>query len=65
MFLLNRIAFKGKDIFDAIATNEGIPEGDREEFDYRLAGRLMTILSNDHILRARRQMDEILMKKGG
>lgn len=56
-FSLNGMCFKTKEVVDIIIEKEGIPEGKEEEFGRRLAGRLMTLLSNDPILKARKDLE--------
>lgn len=57
-FLLNGLVFKTKDLFNGIAIKENIDDTYFKKFQYRLAGRLMTILHQDPVLKARKEIEK-------
>lgn len=57
-FTLNGFLFKTEEVLDDIVTKEGITEEYIEQFKFRLAGRLMTLLCQDPILKARKDLEK-------
>ena len=57
-FTLNGFLFKTQEVLDDIVAKEGITEEYTEQFKFRLTGRIMTLLCQDPILKARKDLEK-------
>lgn len=57
-FTLNGFLFKTQEVLNDIVAKEGITEEYAEQFKFRLAGRVMTLLCQDPILKARKDLEK-------
>jgi hypothetical protein len=57
-FTLNGFVFKAQEVLSDIIEKENISEEYAEQFKFRLAGRFMTLLCQDPILKARKDLEK-------
>lgn len=57
-FTLNGFIFKTEEVLNDIIAKENIKEEYIDQFKFRLAGRLMTLLCQDPILKARKDLEK-------